>query len=197
VIDPRRREPTFAREKRDPGEAAGLLVDRARDLERAIEPDARRQDALDRDHRSREPALHVARAAAIEAAVPDHARKRVDGPPLAGRHDVDVAVEVDAAARTAPADPRDDVDPWIALAVAGRALGADVVDLEPAPGQTLPEVAGARPIAFARRIDGREAHELAGELDQRVPLLLDAREQGLKHRRLRMPMLEQPEVVSI
>ena len=43
--------------------------------------------------------LHVARAAAVDAAVAHDARKRIDGPPFAGGDDVEVAVEMNERAR--------------------------------------------------------------------------------------------------
>ena len=88
-----------AGEPGDAGMAARLLVDRAGQLERAREPDALREDALERDHRGRDAALHVAGAAAVQPAVADHAGERVDAPAVARLDDVEVAVEVDAAGR--------------------------------------------------------------------------------------------------
>jgi hypothetical protein len=83
----------------DAGEAARLLVHRAGDLEGAGEVDALGQDGLDRDHRGRHAALHVAGAAAIDLAVAHHAGEGIDAPALADLDHVDVAVEVDRRAR--------------------------------------------------------------------------------------------------
>ena len=67
---------------------------------------ARAESLLERDlrrpHRRREPALHVRRAAPVEAAVDDRAAERILGPgaPVTDRNDVDVAVERERAAAT-------------------------------------------------------------------------------------------------
>jgi hypothetical protein len=85
----------------------------------------------------------------------------------------------------------------MAVAVADRALGPDVADVEPGAAQAVAQVTGARPVRRAGRIDRRKLHQLPGELDQRVSLVLDAREQAVQHPRLSSAMLEQAGVVSI
>ena len=197
VVDPRPGEPTPLGEVRDPGVAAQFLIDRAGDLERALEPDARGQNALQRDHRSREPALHVAGAAAVQAAALDHARERVDGPAPSGLDHVDVAVEVHARAGPLPLAAGDHVEARIALAVAKRAFGPDVGHLEAGAMQPFAQMPRAGLIGFAGRIDRREAHQLPGKLHQRVPLVLDAREQVVQHSMPPEPDLEQAGRLSI
>ena len=87
-------------------------------------PDALREDALERDHRGRDAAFHVAGAAAVQEALADHAGERVDAPAVARLDDVEMAVEMDAGAGAAAFVAADHVDPRMALAVAERALGA-------------------------------------------------------------------------
>ena len=53
VVDPRSGEEALAREPRDPAVAAGFLVDRARDLQGARQPDAALDDRLDGEDRRR------------------------------------------------------------------------------------------------------------------------------------------------
>ena len=136
-----------ARPARRPRHGRPILVDRARQLERARERTPPASRMLSRDHRGREAALHVAGAAAVEAAVTDRAGERIDAPALAGLDHVEVAVEVDAGTGVAALISGDQVDLRIALAVAERALGAQVADLEAAwPGDCR---------ACARRRDRR------------------------------------------
>ena len=64
-----------------------------------VELDARAPDRFGGVDRRRDARLHVARAAAVDAAVAHDAAERIDGPALAGGDDVEVAVEVDERPR--------------------------------------------------------------------------------------------------
>jgi hypothetical protein len=129
-------------------------------------------------------ALHVAGAAAVEPPVVDRAGERVDAPAPAGLDHVEMAVEMDARARATPLVARDQVDPRIAIAVAEGAFGAQIADLEAATPEAIAEQARAGAVGVARRVDGRDLNQLARQLDQRLPPLLDTRKQRLQHLRL-------------
>ena len=120
------------------------------------------------DDRSGKPALHVACAAAIDAAVADDSGKRVHRPVLAGLHHVDMRVEMHARPRTVAFDAADDVGARIAVVVAGRADPAHIFDGEAPRGQPLPDILGAGRVAFTRRVDGGKADELGGQFGQFV-----------------------------
>ena len=96
VIGPRRRDPPGLGQPADAGEAAALLVDGAAHLDGAAERRAGAPQRLGGDHRGGEPRLHVGGAATVEQPVADHAAERLDRPAVAGRHHVEVAVEMDA-----------------------------------------------------------------------------------------------------
>ena len=115
VIDARRREAAALGEIMNAAVAAGFLVHRARDLERARKRRARVDQRLHGDDGGREPALHVARAAAEELAVAHHAGEGLDGPAGAGLHHVDMAVEVHARSRRSALAARDHIDARPAL----------------------------------------------------------------------------------
>ena len=116
-------QPQLGRLERDRHVACRCALD---DLARAVADDllvaddveddvAARLEALlerhlRRPHRRREPALHVRRAAPVEAAVDDVAAERLLRPraPVADRHDVDVRVERERAAAARARQPGDD-----------------------------------------------------------------------------------------
>jgi hypothetical protein len=82
--------------------------------------------------------------------------------------------------------------------VADRALGAHVVHVESGAAQAIAQVPRAGLIGLAGRIDRRKLHQLPGQLDQRLPLVVDTREQIVQqHPRLSPAMLEQAGAVSI
>ena len=93
------RDPPALGEMRDAGEAAALFVHRAADLDRARQRDAGALDRFGGKHRRGDAGLHVADAAAVDPAVAHQPAERIDRPAVAGRHDVDVAVEVHDRAR--------------------------------------------------------------------------------------------------
>ena len=88
-------EPPLLRQPGDAGEAAALFVDRAADLDAAVQLDAGAPDRLDGEQRRGDAGLHVARAASPDPAVADLAAERIDGPAVARGDDVEVAVQVD------------------------------------------------------------------------------------------------------
>ena len=94
VVGPLGAETPVLREPRDAGKAAALFVHGAADFDRAIQLDAGAADAFDGKERRGDAGLHVARAAAVDPAVDDLAAERIERPAVAGRHDVEVAVQV-------------------------------------------------------------------------------------------------------
>jgi hypothetical protein len=166
VIDARRREPAPLGEIMNAAVAARLLVDGARDLERAGQRLAAVDESLHRDDGGGDAALHVAGAAAEHLSVPHDSRKRVDRPARARLHHVDVAVEVHARPGTAALAARDYIDPRIALAVARRSFGTHIIQHEPAPLEPLADELRARPVSLARRVHRGIAHERTSELHQ-------------------------------
>ena len=114
----------------DAREAAALFVDRAADLDRPLEVDARAADRLGGVDGRGDSRLHVARAAAVDAAVANHAAERIDRPARAGRDDVEVAVQVHVGTRRAAAPRAHDVDPRMSRRVFGAAFRGVVFDLE-------------------------------------------------------------------
>ena len=163
VVGPRLRDAALLREPRHTGKAAALFVHRAADLERPRQRHARARDRFRRVHGRGEPRFHVAHAAAEDPAVTHHAGEWIERPPIAGRHDIDVPVQVDDRSAAAPARG-DDVDAGVTGRMLGPAVGDDVLDVEPALPQVIAEKAGARLVLVARWIDCRNPHEIHREL---------------------------------
>ena len=92
------RHPAALGQPRHAGVAAALLVHRAAHLHGAGELDARAADRVHGEDGRRDARLHVARPAPVDPAVAHEAAERVHGPPVSGRDDVEVAVEVDEGA---------------------------------------------------------------------------------------------------
>ena len=67
-------------------------------------------------------------AAAVDPAVAHHAAERIDRPAVAGRHDVEVAVEVNDRTARPPRRDADDVHARMARGVLGAPFGGDVLD---------------------------------------------------------------------
>ena len=82
-------------------EPTALLVDGPTDLDASAEPHARAPHGLGGVDRGGDARLHVAGAASVDAAVAHEAAKRIHGPALSRRDDVEVPVEMyeQAAAR--------------------------------------------------------------------------------------------------
>ena len=165
----------------DAAEAAGLLVDRARNLDGAGKVGEDLHEGFGRDDRGGQAALHVAGAAAIDLAVLDDAGKGIDAPAFAGLDHIDMRVEMDAGAGRAAVEAGDDIDARIAVGVAGRAFGADEFGLETTLLQPRADIFGAWPIGFARRIDGRKADQVGGQRDQVVDPVVDRLEESFVH----------------
>src|SRR5690606_7655387 len=115
---------------------------------------------LDRDDGGGQPALHVAGAPAIDAAVFHYACEGIDGPAGPDLDHVDVAVEVDARAGLAAGPAGDYVGAGVLVAVAGGTLAAHIFDGEAALFQPLADVFGAGAIGLARRVEGGEADQV-------------------------------------
>ncbi len=88
---------------------------------------------------------------------------------------------MDAGAGRPALAPGDDVEPRIAVAVAGRSLAAQIGDIEAPAAEALAHQLGAGRIGLARRVDRGDADELAGELDHGVALRVDFFHQGVEH----------------
>ena len=166
----------------DAAEAAGFLVGRARNLDGARKIRIDGHEGFGRDDRGGEPALHVAGAAAIDAAVADDAGERIDAPAFAGLHHVDMRVEMHGGARAAAVETGDHIGAGIAVGVAGRAFAAHIFDAEAALFQPRAEIFGAGRIGFAGRVDGREADQIGGQRDEVVDALVDRFQELLVHR---------------
>ena len=69
VVGVARAQAPLLGQPRDAGEAAALLVDRAADLDRALQLDAGAPDRFGREHRRGDARLHVAGAAAVDPPV--------------------------------------------------------------------------------------------------------------------------------
>ena len=121
---------------RDAAVTAGLLVRRARNLNRAGIVWMRIYKGLDRYDGGRKPPFHVAGAASVYPAIDKRATEGVLCPAFADFHDVDMAVEVHAISRAPTCATGDDIPAGISLAVAGRAFGAHQFDCETARAQT-------------------------------------------------------------
>jgi hypothetical protein len=102
MIDARRGKPAALRQIMHSAVPARLFIDGTRNLERPRQCRGGFEQCLHRDDGSREPALHIAGAPAIDSAVLHHGRERVEGPPAAALHDIDMAVEMHAGSGRLP-----------------------------------------------------------------------------------------------
>ena len=121
-----------------PGDAcksAALLVDGATDLDGAVQLDSRTTDGLGGEDRGGKARLHIARSATPDPAVAHLAAKRIDRPAVAGRHDIEVAVEMHDRPIAPPPPRSDDVDARVGAGVLGTSLSRVVFDLEPTGAQ--------------------------------------------------------------
>ena len=140
----RLREIALARQIGDAAEAAGFLVGRAGNLDRAGKIRIDLHEGFDRDDRCGQPALHVAGAAAIDPAVADDAGERIDAPALAGLDHVDMRVEMHGRRPAQrPSKRATTLVRGIAVGVAGRAFAAHELDAEAALRQPRAEIFGA------------------------------------------------------
>src|SRR5690606_6412750 len=136
-------EPAALGQIGDAAVSAGFLVHRAGYFERAGQGQAGIDQGLDRDDGGGQPALHVAGAPAIDAAVLHLAAEGIDGPARPDLDHVDMAVEVDARTGFGAGPAGDDIGPRIFVAVARRAFAAHIFDGEAALLQPLADVFGA------------------------------------------------------
>ncbi|MNS58488.1 hypothetical protein D3C72_914100 [compost metagenome] len=179
VIDAGRGEPAALGQIGDAAVTARFLVHRAGNLQRAGQGQAGIDQGLDRDDGGGQPALHVAGATAIDAAVLHLAAEGIDGPAGADLDHVDMAVEVDARSRLGALPAGDDIGAGIGVAVARRAFAAHIFDDEAALLQPLADVFGAGAIGLARRVDGGKADQVLGQGDQFVGAAVDQVHDGL------------------
>jgi len=138
---------------------------------------------FDRDDRGGEPAFHVAGAAAIDAAVPQFSAERIDRPAVAGLHDIDMGVEMHAGAGRSALTARHNVPTRIAVAVAGRAVGADHFNVEPPLLQPRRQIFADLQIGLAWRIERRDADQVLGQRDQLVASRFNQIKKGRRSRR--------------
>ena len=186
------RDPPLLRQVRDAGKSAALFVDRAADLDRAGQPDAGALERLGGKHRRRNAGFHVADTATVNFTVAHQAAEGIDSPAIAGGHHVDVAIEVDDRAR-ATAPGTDDVDPRVTGRVLGASLGGDVLDLERAPREELADEPRAGLVLLARRVDGRDPHEIGGELHDFVGGAIDFGQDAFDGQHDRFPTISHPQ----
>ena len=122
--------------------------------------------------------LHVAGTAAIDAAVPDHAGERIHRPVLTGGNDIRVRIEMHAVTGRAALMTRNEIPAWVAVAVTQCTFGAYPLDGEACgPQPVIQQVAYSR-IAITRRVDGGQADQLAGQLDQLCLSVSDPQVEG-------------------
>src|SRR5581483_2666129 len=130
-------------------------------------------ERLGGEHRRGETRLHVADAAAVDPSVADHARERIDGPPVARRNHVGVAVEVNDRTTRRSAARAHHVHAWKARGMLGPAVGDDEVDVEAGPLQPVADQPGGRFVRLPRRVDGRYPDQIDGERDDLVGRAID------------------------
>ena len=160
------RQHALAGQPRHAGEPAALLVDGGADLDRPLERHAGPADRLGREDGGSEAPLHVRAPAPVDAVAAHRAAERLHRPAVAGRHDVEVAVQVHAGPRVPPAANADHVDARVVGPVLGKPVGRVELCLEAEPAERVADAAGARFVGLAGRIDGRDGDEVGGERDQ-------------------------------
>lgn len=176
-ILPVRAQSLLLRQPGDTREAAALFVHSAADLDRTIQFDAGAANCFGRVDRGRNSSLHVAGAASIDAAVLDDTAKRIQRPPFTGRHDIEVAVQMDGGTEGAAAAKADDIEARVHGGVLGPALGGVILDVEPTACETIADQPGAVFVNLAGWIDGRDFYQIRGKGDELVRGCVD----GSKH----------------
>ena len=169
---------TRGREKKplpgQPGDAAiaaRFLVDRARDLQRARQAGCRSRAASrpPRSRRRARPSCRRCRGRRPGRRGPRRARGRTVQPCPAGTTSIWPLKWTHGPGR--PLSRRaTTLMRGLPSRVAGRAFGAEIGDLEAPPPQPLADQLGAGRVGVARRIDGRDAHELLGQRHDLVAL---------------------------
>ena len=144
VVGPRFGDAALLRQPRDAGKAAALFVHRAADLDRPRQRHAGARDRFRRVDGRGEARFHVAHASPEDPAITHHAGEWIERPPVAGRHDIDVPVQVHDRSAAAPTR-RDDVHAGVTGGVLGPAVGDDVLDVELALPQVIRRESGRTP----------------------------------------------------
>ena len=181
VVGARGSNPLLLTEERHAGEPAAFLVDRAADFNAAVQAHACAANRFCGVYRSGDSGLHIAGAASVNAAAPDYAAKRIDGPSVAGRHDIEMSVEVHEGSRLrAGAEPYD-VDSRVTARVFRAIESRDVLDVELELRKPFADEPGARFVRFARRIDRRYPDEILRELDDLACRSIDFGEHAIDH----------------
>ena len=161
-------DPPHRCQVRHAGKPAAFLVDGSTDLEQTGHLDPTSSYRLSRENGRGNAGFHVADAATDDAAVANRALERIDRPPEPGRHDVDVAVQMNAWPVVRSATRPDHVHPRILRGMALVRVGDDVLDVEMMPLQPIAKDMRARFILVAGRVDGRNPYEIARELHDLV-----------------------------
>ena len=172
-LGPLARDPVVLGEPRHPGEATALLVHRATDLDRRRMRHTRTPDGFGREHRGRQARLHVAGATAVEAAIQNFSTERVASPTQAGRHDIEMAIQVDGRSLHPPLVAADDVNARMSGGVLRLADRGEQMDVRAMPAQLIADGVRARFILLARRVDGGDAHQPGGEVHNLVGSAVD------------------------
>jgi hypothetical protein len=168
VVGPALRDAPLLGQVGDSREAPALLVDRPADLDRAGQNGPGPPERLAGMDRGRDARLHVAGPAAPDLAVADGAAERVHRPAGAGRHDVDVAVQVYDRTRAAPPPRPHHVHPRVRGRVLWPALGGVVLHLEAAAAEARAQQASAVRVELPGRIHRGDADQLGGEFHHLV-----------------------------
>ena len=146
----------------DPGEAAALFVHTATDFDGAGELHPSAPNRFDRDDGCRNARLHVTGTPPEDLPVGHHAGEGVDGPARAGRHHVDVTVQVDAGAL--PIEAAQHIHPRMARAVVGMVFSDQVLHGHARRLQAIAQQFCALAIVFAGRVDRGNSDQLAAQL---------------------------------
>src|SRR5690606_8631606 len=166
VLDPVRREAALFGQIGHAAEAARFLVRGGADLDSAPEVRAGGDEGLGGDDRGREPALHAARATALDPVTLDLGGEGAAGPAVAAPDHVLVRGGMESAAGALTFVPGDEVPARVRGRVARRAPGADQLDREARAAQPFPEVFADLEVVEPRRVQRRDADEIAGERDE-------------------------------
>ena len=143
-----------------------FLVGGERDLDIEARSGARGADGLESEEETRDGALHVGGAAAVDPAGVDGAAERTAVSPITGDgHDVVVSVEVEGFFRTRGGEFAEDV--VTREGVLGRrqslaeecARDREAAGAEADSGEITRQLSGDGVVVFTRRIDGRDTHE--------------------------------------
>ena len=159
--------------------AAAFLVDGAADLDGSAGLDTRALQGFGREESGRDARLHVAGAAAVDAAVRDLGAEGILRPAATRGDHIEVAVHVQRLAGTGTLTAADHVDAGMLRGVLGHALGCDVLGRKARAIEPAADATRALLIELPRRVDRGDADHLAGELDRFVDQLFRGADDAL------------------